>query len=58
MRIYKIEEHCPYCNKLLNKKHICLKCKKRIPYHLAVIVEIDEQDNEELTGYNKLGELI
>ena len=56
MRVYKVEECCPNCDKLLNKKHICPKCKKHIPYNQAIIVEIDE-DIWGLDDFNNLEEL-
>jgi len=46
VRVYKVEEFCPKCDRKLNEKHICPKCKKSIPYSQATIIEVDEQDNE------------
>ena len=57
MRVYKVKEYCPICNKLLNKKYICSKCKKHIPYNQAIIIEVDEQSNEKLANFNNLKEL-
>ena len=55
MRIFKVKEYCPICDKLLNEKHICPKCKKYISYNECIIVEVDE--NKELADFNGLGEL-
>ena len=57
MRIFKVNEYCPNCNNLLNKKHICPKCKKHIPYESAIIIEEDEQNNGEYIEFDNLGEL-